>query len=58
MNLVGHNTGLIEELKIHTIKKLNEYHKEGYIVEGKFDELMEKETKGLDQRIKDMSEWL
>lgn len=40
------------------IKKLNEYNGNGFIVEGKFDELLEKETKALDQRIEVMSKWL
>lgn len=51
MNLVGHNIGLVEQLKIHMIKKLNEYHKDGFIVEGRFEELLEKETKVLNERI-------
>lgn len=54
MNLVGHNMALVEELKIHMINKLNEYQKDGFIVEGRFEELMEKEVKALDQRIETM----
>ncbi|WP_157793878.1 hypothetical protein [Paenibacillus donghaensis] len=49
MNLVGHNMALVEELKIYMIKKLNEYNSGGFIVEGRFDELL---------RLKVMSEWL
>lgn len=45
---------LVEELKIHMINKLNEYQKDGFIVEGRFEELMEKEVKALDQRIETM----
>lgn len=36
------------------INKLNEYHRDGFIVEGRFEELMNKEIKGLDERIKTM----
>lgn len=54
MNLVGHNIALVEQLKIHMINKLNEYHKDGFIVEGRFEELLEKEVKALDERIKTM----
>lgn len=54
MNLVGHNIGLVEQLKIHMIKKLNEYHNEGFIVEGRFEELLGKETRALDERIETM----
>lgn len=36
------------------IKKLNEYHNEGFIVEGRFEELLGKETRALDERIETM----
>jgi hypothetical protein len=58
LNLVGHNMALVEELKIHMINKLNEYQKDGFIVEGRFEELIEKEVKALDERLKVMNEWL
>jgi hypothetical protein len=45
---------LVEELKIHMIKKLNEYHNDGFIVEDRFEELLQKETKALDERIETM----
>lgn len=40
------------------IKKLNEYNDGGFIKEDKFEELLEKETKLLDERIRVMEEWL
>ncbi|MEK4006559.1 hypothetical protein [Paenibacillus sp. FSL H3-0333] len=58
MNLVGHNIGLVEQLKMHMIKKLNEYHRDGFIVEGKFQELLIRETAALDERLEVMKEWL
>ncbi|QSF43348.1 hypothetical protein [Paenibacillus tianjinensis] len=54
MNLVGYNLALVEELKIHMINKLNDYHRDGFIVEGRFEELLEKEVKALDERINTM----
>lgn len=58
MNLVGHDIELVKELKIHMIKKLNEYNEDGFIKEDKFEELLEKESNALDQRIEVMSKWL
>lgn len=58
MNLVGHNIWLVEQLKIHMVNKLDEYHKSGFIVEGRYEELVEKETKALDERLEVMKEWL
>ncbi|WP_405169476.1 hypothetical protein [Paenibacillus sp. FSL H3-0286] len=58
MNLVGHNIWLVEQLKIHMIKKLEEYNKDGFIVEGRYQELLDKETKALDERLEVMKEWL
>lgn|GEM_PF-6181939 len=51
MNLVGHNIALVEQLKIHMINKLNEYYRDGFIVEGRFEESLENEIKSLDERI-------
>jgi len=58
LNLVGHNIWLVEQLKIHMVNKLDEYHKSGFIVEGRYEELVEKETKALDERLEVMKEWL
>lgn len=58
MNLVGHNIHLVEQLKIHMIERLEEYHKGGFIVEGRYEELLEKETKALDERLDTMRELL
>lgn len=40
------------------IKKLEEYNKDGFIVEGRYQELLDKETKALDERLEVMKEWL
>lgn len=58
MNLVGHNLELVKELKIHTLKRINEYNKYGFIKEERFQELIDFETKVMDERIEVMSEWL
>jgi hypothetical protein len=56
--LVGHNLELVKELKIHTLKRINEYNKYGFIKEERFQELIDFETKVMDERIEVMSEWL
>lgn len=58
MNLVGHNIWLVEQLKIHMLKKLEEFNNGGFIVEGRYEELLKKEAKALDERLEVMKEWL
>ncbi|WP_179086236.1 MULTISPECIES: hypothetical protein [Paenibacillus] len=58
MNLVGHNIWLVEQLKIHMLKKLEGFNRDGFIAEGRFEELLENETKALDERLEAMKEWL
>lgn len=40
------------------LKKLEEFNRDGFIIEGRYEELVEKETKALDERLKAMKEWL
>jgi hypothetical protein len=58
VNLVGHNIELIKELKIHMLKRIDEYNSLGFIKEDKYEELVEYETKKMDERLKMMGEWL
>ncbi|MNH66511.1 hypothetical protein D3C73_185430 [compost metagenome] len=58
MNLVNHNIELVKELKIYMLKEIEEFHKRGYIRGKKYKELVEYETKKLDERIKTMESLL
>ncbi|SEN42223.1 hypothetical protein SAMN04487895_101480 [Paenibacillus sophorae] len=58
MNLVGHNMALVEELKIHMLKRIELYEKRGFIKKGKYKELVEFETKAMDERLETMKQWL
>ncbi|QWU14189.1 hypothetical protein KP014_19955 [Paenibacillus sophorae] len=49
---------LVEELKIHMLKRIELYEKRGFIKKGKYKELVEFETKAMDERLETMKQWL
>ncbi|WP_191089428.1 hypothetical protein [Paenibacillus spiritus] len=58
MNLVGHDMVLIEELKKYMLKRIELYNRKGFIKKNKYDELVDFETKALNERLETMKQWL
>lgn len=58
MNLVGHNMALVEELKKYMLNQIKGFHRDGYIKEDRYEELLAKETKVFDDRLDMMKQWL